>query len=136
MKNPKLQTVPKGGTATFTITVTNTGDVALTNVRVGRCALAELQPHAGRHPGPGLDGTGRRGDLHLHAAERPGDFDNVAIATGTPPTGPDVTASDTAPVKTAAQTPPKKKPVQKVVKKPKPKTKPKVTAHKRPKVTG
>ncbi len=59
-------------------------------------------------------------------------FDNVAIATGTPPTGPNVTAQDTAPVKTAALTPPKK-PVKKVIKK---KPKPKVVTHKKPKVTG
>ena len=37
-------------------------------------------------------------------------FDNVATATGTPPSGPNVTASDTAPVKVKkALTPPKKK---------------------------
>src|SRR5205823_3680510 len=34
VKNPKSQTVNSGGTATFTITVTNTGDVALTDVTV------------------------------------------------------------------------------------------------------
>ena len=52
-------------------------------------------------------------------------FDNVATATGTPPTGPNVTASDTAPVKTKALVP------KKVVKK-----KPKVVSHKKPKATG
>src|SRR5262249_22499995 len=33
-KDPEAQTIAKGGTATFAITVTNTGDVALTNVMV------------------------------------------------------------------------------------------------------
>ena len=33
-KNPKAQTVAKGGTAVFTITVKNNGDVDLTNVTV------------------------------------------------------------------------------------------------------
>ena len=38
-----------------------------------------------------------------------GAFDNVATATGTPPSGPNVTATDTAPVKVKALMPPKKK---------------------------
>ena len=52
-------------------------------------------------------------------------FDNVATATGTPPTGPNVTASDTAPVTTRRWS------KKKVVKK-----KPKVVSHKKPKATG
>jgi hypothetical protein len=55
-----------------------------------------------------------------------GNFDNVATATGTPPSGPNVTASDTAPVKAAKVTPPKKKAKKKV----------KVISHKKPKATG
>jgi hypothetical protein len=57
-----------------------------------------------------------------------GNFDNVATATGTPPSGPNVSASDTAPVKARALTPPKKKVVKK--------KKPKVISHKKPKATG
>ena len=45
--------------------------------------------------------------------------------------GPNVSATDTAPVKAAPLTPPKKP-----VKKPKPKPKPKVVSHKKPKATG
>jgi hypothetical protein len=56
-------------------------------------------------------------------------FDNVATAIGTPPSGPNVTASDTAPVKAAPLTPAKKKVVKK-------KKKPKVASHKKPKATG
>jgi hypothetical protein len=59
-------------------------------------------------------------------------FDNVATAIGTPPSGPNVTATDSAPVKAAPLTPAKKKVVKKK-KKPKP---PKVVAHKAPKTTG
>ncbi|MFL6006873.1 MAG: hypothetical protein ACJ744_11575, partial [Gaiellaceae bacterium] len=51
------------------------------------------------------------------------DYDNVATATGTPPTGPNVTASDTAPVKVVPPLVP-------------PKKHPKVISHKRPKATG
>jgi hypothetical protein len=56
-------------------------------------------------------------------------FDNVAIATATPPSGPNLTATDTAPVKARTQTPPKKKVIKK-------KKKPKVISHKKPKATG
>ena len=54
-------------------------------------------------------------------------FNNVATATGTPPTGPAISATDTAPVKVAPLTP---------VKKPVKKKKPKVVSHKKPKATG
>ena len=49
-------------------------------------------------------------------------FDNVATATGTPPTGPNVTASDTAPVKVRIPFVPNNHP--------------KVVSHKKPKATG
>ena len=55
-------------------------------------------------------------------------FDNVATAIGSPPSGPNVTASDTAPVKAAPLKPVKKKIVKK--------KKPKVVSHKKPKATG
>ncbi len=55
-------------------------------------------------------------------------FDNVATATGSPPSGPNVTASDTAPVKVKALTPAKKKVVKR--------KKPKVVSHKKSKATG
>ena len=67
----------------------------------------------------------------IHTCTRPNiraSFDNVATATGTPPTGPNVTATDTAPVKVAALTPAKKKVTKK--------KKPKVVSHKKPKATG
>ena len=53
-------------------------------------------------------------------------FDNVATATGTPPSGPNVTATDSARVKVSPLKPEK-------VKKKKPT---KVTSHTKPKVTG
>ena len=61
------------------------------------------------------------------------DFTNVTAATGTPPTGRDVTASDMAPVRTATIKPaPKPKPKPVVHKK----RKPKMVTHKKPKMTG
>jgi hypothetical protein len=58
----------------------------------------------------------------------PASYDNGATATGTPPSGPNVTASDTAPVKAQALTPAKTTVVKK--------KKPKVVSHKKPKATG
>ncbi len=120
VKNPKSQTVTSGGTATFTITVTNTGDVALTNVTVSDA----LSPNCNRtigtlNPGQSTSYTCTRANVTAS-------FNNVAIATGH--AGPTtVTAQDTAPVtKKAAPLKPKK--VTKVT--------PKVVSHRKPKATG
>jgi len=128
VKNPKNQTVAVGGTATFSITVTNAGNTVLTDVTVldpltSGCnrTKAEIPALASMDPGATVTYTCTK--ANVRAA-----FDNVATATGTPPSGPNVTATDTAPVKTKALTPPKKK-----VKK---KKKPKVISHKKPKATG
>jgi uncharacterized repeat protein (TIGR01451 family) len=130
LKQPKSQTIASGGTATFTITVTNTGGVTLTDVTV----VDVLSPNCNR----------TKTDLPALASMAPGahvtytctrrnvtaSFDNVAVVTATPPAGPGVTATDTAPVKVGALTPPTKKVAAKK------KTKPKVVSHKKPKATG
>jgi uncharacterized repeat protein (TIGR01451 family) len=120
VKNPKSQTVTRGGTATFTITVTNTGDVALTNVAVSD----PLSPNCNRTigtlaPGASTSYTCTRANVTAN-------FTNVAVASGTAG-GTTVTAQDTAPVtaKAAALQP---KTVTKV--------KPKVVSHRKPKATG
>jgi uncharacterized repeat protein (TIGR01451 family) len=121
VKNPKSQTVTSGGTATFTITVTNTGDVALTNVAV----TDALSPNCNR-----TIGTLNPGQSVSYTCTRPNvtaSFNNVAVATGKAG-GTTVTAQDTAPV-TAKAAPLKPK---KVVKK----VKPKVVSHRKPKATG
>jgi len=128
VKNPKTQTVANGGTATFTITVTNVGNTVLTDVHVDdplspNCnrTKADIPALASMAPGASLSYTCTRPNVTTG-------FDNVATVTGTPPSGPNVTASDTAPVKVAPL-----QPAKKVVKK---KKKPKVVSHKKPKATG
>jgi predicted secreted protein len=105
-KNPKEQTVSSGGTATWTIVVTNTGQVTLTNVRVTDpeapdCNRTSAQIPALASMAPGASQT--------YTCSRPNvtaSFTNVATDTGTPPTGPDVSASDSAHVTVAPLTPP------------------------------
>jgi uncharacterized repeat protein (TIGR01451 family) len=111
VKTPDLQTIATGGTATFRITVTNTGNVVLTNVRV----TDRLAPVCSRSLG-----TMRPAATITYTCTRPNvlaGFTNVAIVVGTPPAGPNVTDNDDAVVKTAPLKPPKK--VVKKKKKPK-----------------
>jgi uncharacterized repeat protein (TIGR01451 family) len=126
VKQPKSQTVAAGGTATFTITVTNTGGVTLTDVaivdaRSPNCnrTKADIPALASMAPGAHVTYTCTRRNVTAS-------FDNVAVATGKPPAGPVVTATDSAPVKVA--------PLKPATKKKKPK--PKVVSHKKPKATG
>jgi uncharacterized repeat protein (TIGR01451 family) len=90
-KTPDLQTVPSGSTVTFTIRVTNTGDVTLNPVAVNdtlapNCNRANVGPLA---PGQSTSYTCTVGPVTAS-------FTNVATATGTPPVGPPVTDSDDA----------------------------------------
>jgi uncharacterized repeat protein (TIGR01451 family) len=128
VKNPKAQSVALGGTARFTITVTNAGNTILTDVNVvdpltpncnrTKAALPELASMA---PGATISYSCEQANVRKS-------FDNVATATGTPPSGPNVTATDTAPVKVKSAVPAKKKVAAK--------KKPKVVSHKKPKSTG
>ncbi len=89
-KDPRSQTIGHGGTATFTITVTNTGDVALSDVTV----TDPLSPDCAR----GLDtlAVGQSKHYTCTKANVNSDFDNVATATGTPLTTAAVKATDQA----------------------------------------
>jgi uncharacterized repeat protein (TIGR01451 family) len=113
VKDPKTQTVANGGTATFTITVLNPGDVALTDVTVS-------DPKS-----PNCDktiGTLAPGQSVSYKCTRPNvtaSFDNVAVATGKAGSTT-LTAQDTAHVNAKAPFVPK----------------PKVVSHKKPKATG
>jgi uncharacterized repeat protein (TIGR01451 family) len=120
VKNPKSQTVTRGGTANFTITVTNTGDVALTNVTV----TDPLSPNCNKTIGTLAPGAST--SYTCTRANVTSNFTNVAVASGTAG-GTTVTAQDTAPV-TAKAAALKPKTVTKV--------KPRVVSHRKPKATG
>ncbi len=91
-KNPKSQTIASGGTANFTITVKNTGNVTLTNVTVTDAQAPGCNAALGTMA-PGASTT-----YNCSLANVTSGFTNSAGATGTPPSGPNVTATDTAPV--------------------------------------
>jgi uncharacterized repeat protein (TIGR01451 family) len=116
VKDPKSQTVTVGNKATFKITVTNTGDVALTNVTVSD----PLSPNCNRTIGTLAPGAST--SYTCTKANVRSSFNNVAVASGTAGTQT-VTARDTAPVTAKAPFVPKK-------------VKPKVVSHKKPKATG
>ena len=98
-KNPKSQSITVGDAANFTITVKNTGTVTLTNVTV----VDLLAPNCAKTIGTLAPGQSTSYDCTLSAVQQ--SFTNSATATGHPPVGPDVTATDTAPV-TVNQLPP------------------------------
>ena len=99
-KNPKSQSIDSGGTAHFTISVTNTGSVTLSNVQVTDL----LAPGCAKAIGTLTPGQSTSYDCALSALTA--SFTNSATAIGTPPVGPDVTATDTAPVTVNAIPPP------------------------------
>jgi hypothetical protein len=93
-KLPHSQTIESGGTATWTIVVTNTGNVPLTNVNVtdpnaGDCVKAFIGTLA-----VGASETAYTCTLTGITA----DMTNTATAHGTPPVGGEVTANDSADV--------------------------------------
>ncbi|NJN92670.1 MAG: DUF11 domain-containing protein [Anaerolineales bacterium] len=104
-KTPDTQMILNGGMAVFTLTVTNSGDITLTNVQVGDAAA------------PGCDsnrGTLAAGASSVYTCSQSGvstAFTNVAVVTGTSPLGTIVTGTDTAavsvitPALTLAKTP-------------------------------
>ena len=103
-KTAETPTILSGGTATFTITVENTGDVPLTNVHVTDaqapdCArtaaeIALIAPHSSSTFLPGESVT-----YSCTLAGQTASFTNHATATGSPAVGADVTDNDDADVK-------------------------------------
>jgi uncharacterized repeat protein (TIGR01451 family) len=99
-KNPAAQSVNSGGTATFTITVTNTGPVDLTNVTV----TDPLSPNCAKVIGNLAAGATSSYTCTQGNVTAP--FTNVATVTAHPPHGPDLTASASARVELNPPPPP------------------------------
>ena len=111
-KSPDEQVITSGSTGSWSIMVTNTGDVTLTNVTVGDalapgCARTSATVPALAAMAPNASATYTCTLANVTAA-----FTNVVVATGTPPSGADVTASDTAHVTVTTPFVPPPKPVQ------------------------
>ena len=113
-KNPKAQAIATGSTATFTIVVTNTGNVTLTNVNVTDALAPNCAQTSASIPALASMAANASVTYTCALANVTAGFTNLATATGTPPSGPNVTATDTAPVTvTAPFTPPKALPASK-----------------------
>jgi uncharacterized repeat protein (TIGR01451 family) len=99
-KGPDSQSIDTGGTATFTILVTNTGDSALSNVTVTDAQAPGCAKTIGNLA------AGASSSYSCTLSNVTSSFVNTAKATGHPVAGPDVTASDTASVTVNAVPPP------------------------------
>jgi uncharacterized repeat protein (TIGR01451 family) len=91
-KDPATQAVLLGSDITFTITVTNIGNVDLTGVAIVDALVPACDSVIGALP---------RGASTSYTCVSPAaaaDFTNSATATGTPPIGADVSSTDTASV--------------------------------------
>ena len=117
-KNPKGQTIQSGSNASFAITVTNTGNVTLTNVTVSDPLTPDCSKTSATISALASMAPGASVSYNCSLANVTSNFTNVATATGTPPSGPNVTASDSAPV-TVTVTPPPSHPAISIVKDPK-----------------
>src|SRR5262249_42188157 len=91
-KSPKSQTIVSGSTASFTLVVTNTGDVLLSSVAVADAQAPGCAKTIGELA-PGASST-----VTCSLAGATSSFTNTATATGHPPVGPDVAAKDSADV--------------------------------------
>jgi len=96
-KTPDNQTVLTGGTAAFTITVENTGNVDLSNPMLDDPQCTTLTGPTG-DDGDGVLEVGETWSYTCEVENVTAGFINTATATATPPTGPDVSDSDTATV--------------------------------------
>ena len=89
-KLPDVQVVPVGGVANFSIVVTNTGDITLTNVSVTDPLAAGCAKYIG------VLSPGQVTSFSCQVSPVIAGFTNVAVVTGQPPVGPPVSDDDTA----------------------------------------
>jgi uncharacterized repeat protein (TIGR01451 family) len=113
VKSPKTQTLVSGIAATFKITVTNTGDVTLTDVTV----TDPRSPNCDRSLG--TLGVGATKSYTCIRPDVRAAFQNVATVTGRPPSGSTVKATDHAQVDVRAPLAPPANPRIAIVKSPK-----------------
>jgi uncharacterized repeat protein (TIGR01451 family) len=104
-KSPSEQSVPSGKTAAWTITVTNTGNVPLTNVTVADAEASGCARTAATLPVLSLITPNASVDYTCERDDVTASFTNVAVATGEPPTGQSVNASASAHVTVVAPEP-------------------------------
>ena len=95
-KTPDLQTIVAGGSATFTITVTNSGATALSNVTVTDALAPDCDAAVGDLA------VGESSSYTCTAGGVRADFTNTADVSGDDPLGNPVTDSDTADVEVVA----------------------------------
>ena len=89
-KSPDLQNIQSGDTVTFTISVTNTGDITLTTVAIVDAAVPDCNDTvADLNPAAPYSYT-------CSVANVTADFTNTVVATGTPAAGSTVTDTDSA----------------------------------------
>ncbi len=97
-KTPDTQTVTSGGTASFTIRVTNTGDVTLTNVAVTDSLTTACAKTKTDIAGLGSLASAAYVEYSCESSALTASFVNTASVTATPPVGAAVTANDSAAV--------------------------------------
>src|SRR5262249_56739918 len=105
LKSPATQTIDSGQTATFKITVTNTGGTTLTNVKVTDAQSPNCSKTIGTLD-PGASVT-----YNCTKANLTSGFTNIAVATGKTPSGGTVSSRHQAKVNVTAPLKPPPPPI-------------------------
>ncbi len=96
--SPGAQTITSGAAATFTLVVTNSGAVPLTNVAVSDALSPSCNQPSAANPALASMAPGTSVTYSCSLANVTASFTNVATASGMPPSGPVVSATGSAPV--------------------------------------